>query len=63
MVFLDGTFIRAPEGARCPQEGPMPAASAEAQALSRWRSCYSTKGHVLADAGGRAIAFAITPCY
>ena len=62
MVFLDGTVIRAHQkaaGAR--KQGLTPAASAEAQALGRSRGGYGTKGHVLADAGGRAIAFVITP--
>jgi transposase len=62
MVFLDGTVIRAHQkaaGAR--KEGLPPAASAEAQALGRSRGGFGTKGHVLADAGGRAIAFALTP--
>ena len=61
MVFLDGTVIRAhqkPAGAR--KEERTPAASAEAQALGRSRGGYGTKGHVLADARGRAIAFVIT---
>jgi transposase len=34
---------------------------AEAQALGRSRGSYGTKGHVLAAASGRAIAFALTP--
>ena len=62
MVFLDGTVIRAHQkaaGAR--KQDRTPAASAKAQALGRSRGGYGTKGHVLADAGGRAIAFAITP--
>jgi transposase len=62
MVFLDGTVIRAHQkaaGAR--KQGRTPAASAEAQALGRSRGGFSTKGHVVADAGGRAIAFALTP--
>src|SRR4029453_18439745 len=62
MVFLDGTVIRAHQkaaGAR--KDGLTPRASAEAQALGRSRGGFGTKGHVLADAGGRAIAFAITP--
>jgi transposase len=62
MVFLDGTVIRAHQkaaGAR--KQGLTPAASAAAQALGRSRGGYGTKGHVLADAGGRAIAFVITP--
>ena len=62
MVFLDGTVIRAHQkaaGAR--KEGLTPEASAEAQALGRSRGGYGTKGHVLADARGRAIAFVITP--
>jgi transposase len=62
MVFLDGTVIRAHQkaaGAR--KEGLMPAASAETQALGRSRGGFGTKGHVLADAGGRAIAFVLTP--
>src|SRR3954467_12572628 len=62
MVFLDGTVIRAHQkaaGAR--KQGRTPAASAEAQALGRSRGGYGTKGHVLANAGGRAIAFAVTP--
>jgi transposase len=62
MVFLDGTVIRAHQkaaGAR--KQDRTPAASAEAQALGRSRGGYGTKGHVLADAGGRAIAFVITP--
>jgi transposase len=59
---LDGTVIRAHQkaaGAR--KQGRTPAASAEAQALGRSRGGYGTKGHVLADAGGRAIAFVVTP--
>jgi transposase len=62
MVFLDGTVIRAHQkaaGAR--KQGRTPAASAAAQALGRSRGGFSTKSHVLADAGGRAIAFALTP--
>ena len=62
MVFLDGTVIRAHQkaaGAR--KQDRTPEASAEAQALGRSRGGYGTKGHVLADAGGRAIAFVITP--
>jgi transposase len=62
MVFLDGTVIRAHQkaaGAR--KAGPTCAASAEAHALGRSRGGYGTKGHVLADARGRAIAFVITP--
>ena len=62
MVFLDGTSIRAHQkaaGAR--KEGRTSAASAEAQALGRSRGGLGTKGHVLADAGGRAIAFVLTP--
>ena len=38
-----------------------PEANAEAQALGRSRGGCGTKGHVLADAGGRAIAFVLTP--
>jgi hypothetical protein len=59
---LDGTVIRAHQkaaGAR--KQDLTPAASAEAQALGRSRGGFGTKGHVLADAGGRAIAFVITP--
>jgi transposase len=62
MVFLDGTVIRAHQkaaGAR--KDGLTPGASAEAQALGRSRGGYGTKGHVLADARGRAVAFVITP--
>ncbi len=62
MVFLDGTVIRAHQkaaGAR--KDGLTRAASAEAHALGRSRGGYGTKGHVLADARGRAIAFVITP--
>jgi transposase len=62
MVSLDGTIIRAPQkaaGAR--KEGLTPEASAAAQALGRSRGGYGTKGHVLADAGGRAIAVTLTP--
>ena len=62
MVFLDGTVIRAHQkaaGAR--KAGLTCAASAEAHALGRSRGGYGTKGHVLADARGRAIAFALTP--
>src|SRR3954463_9472268 len=57
MVFLDGTVIRAHQkaaGAR--KQGRTPAASAEVQAFGRSRGGFSTKGHVLAEAGGRAIA-------
>src|SRR5688500_13028741 len=57
-----GTVIRAHQkaaGAR--KEGRTPEASAAAQALGRSRGGYGTKGHVLADAGGRAIAFVLTP--
>jgi transposase len=62
MVFLDGTVIRAHQKAAGAQkEGLTPEASAEAQALGRSRGGYGTKGHVLADARGRAIAFALTP--
>jgi transposase len=62
MVFLDGTVIRAHQkAAGAKKEGLTPEASAEAQALGRSRGGYGTKGHVLADARGRAIAFAITP--
>jgi len=35
--------------------------SADAQALGRSRGGYGPKGHVLADAGGRAIGFVLTP--
>jgi len=62
MVFLDGTVIRAHQkaaGAR--KDGLTPGASAGAQALGRSRGGYGTKGHVLADARGRAVAFAVTP--
>ncbi len=62
MVFLDGTVIRAQQkaaGAR--KEGLTREAGAAAQALGRSRGGYGTKGHVLADALGRAIAFVITP--
>jgi transposase len=62
MVFLDGTVVRAHHkaaGAR--KEGRTAEASAEAQALGRSRGGYGTKGHVLADAGGRAISFLLTP--
>ncbi len=62
MVFLDGTVIRAHQkAAGACKRGLTPAASAEAQALGRSRGGYGTKGHVLADAGGRAVAFAVTP--
>jgi transposase len=46
-------------GAR--KEGRTPEVSAAAQALGRSRGGHGTKGHVLADAGGRAIGFVITP--
>ena len=62
MVFLDGSVIRAHQkaaGAR--KEGLTSGASAEAQALGRSRGGYGTKGHVLADARGRAVAFVVTP--
>jgi transposase len=62
MAFLDGTVIRAHQkaaGAR--KDGLAPEASAEAQALGRSRGGCGTKGHALADARGRAIAFALTP--
>ena len=62
MVFLDGTGIRAQQkaaGAR--KAGRSRAASAEAHALGRSRGGYGTKGHVLADARGRALAFVLTP--
>ena len=62
MVFLDGTVIRAHQkaaGAR--KDGLTPGASAGSQALGRSRGGYGTKGHVLADARGRAVAFAVTP--
>jgi transposase len=62
LTRLDGTVIRAHQkaaGAR--KEGLTSEASAEAQALGRSRGGYGTKGHVLADAHGRAIAFALTP--
>ena len=62
MVFLDGTVVRAHHkaaGAR--KEGRTAAESAEVQALGRSRGGYGTKGHVLADAGGRAIGFLLTP--
>lgn len=62
MVFLDGTVVRAHQkaaGAR--KQDRTPEASAEAQALGRSRGGYGTKGHVLADAAGRAIAFVVTP--
>jgi transposase len=38
-----------------------PEANAELQALGRSRGGYGTKAHVLADARGRAIVFAVTP--
>jgi transposase len=62
MVFLDGTVVRAHHkaaGAR--KEGRTAEESADAQALGRSRGGYGTKGHVLADAGGRAIGFLLTP--
>jgi transposase len=62
MAFLDGTVIRAHQkasGAR--KQDRTPEANAEAQALGRSRGGYGTKGHVLADAGGRAVAFVLTP--
>src|SRR5688572_6865702 len=62
MVFLDGTVIRAHHkaaGAR--KEGRTREDSAAVQALGRSRGGYGTKGHVLADAGGRAIGFLLTP--
>src|SRR3712207_4308323 len=62
MVFLDGTVIRAHQKAAGARKNELtPEASAEAQALGRSRGGYVTKGHVLADARGRAIAFALTP--
>ena len=39
----------------------MPEENAQAQALGRSRGGYGTKAHALADARGRAIAFALTP--
>lgn len=39
----------------------MPEENARAQALGRSRGGYGTKAHALADARGRAIAFALTP--
>ena len=62
MVFLDGTVVRAHHkaaGAR--KEGRTAEESADAQALGRSRGGYGTKGHVLADSGGRAIGFLLTP--
>jgi transposase len=62
MVFLDGTVIRAHHkaaGAR--KEGRTREDRAAVQALGRSRGGYGTKGHVLADAGGRAIGFLLTP--
>ena len=38
-----------------------PEGNAQAHALGRSRGGYGTKAHVLADARGRAIAFALTP--
>src|SRR3712207_9165581 len=38
-----------------------PEENAQAHALGRSRGGYGTKAHVLADARGRAIAFALTP--
>jgi transposase len=62
MVFLDGTVIRAHQKAAGARKNDLaPAASAEAQALGRSRGGYGTKGHVLADASGRAMAFVVTP--
>lgn len=55
-------MIRAHQKAAGARKSSLPAeASAEAQALGRSRGGYGTKGHVLADARGRAIAFALTP--
>ena len=62
MVFLDGTVIRAHQKAAGARKHDLTSrASAEAQALGRSRGGYGTKGHVLADARGRAMAFVITP--
>ena len=62
MVFLDGTVVRAhPKAAGARKEGRTANDSADTQALGRSRGGYGTKGHVLADAGGRAIGFLLTP--
>jgi transposase len=62
LTRLDGTVIRAHQkAAGAGKEGLTSEASAEAQALGRSRGGCGTQGHVLADAGGRAVAFAITP--
>jgi hypothetical protein len=60
MVFLDGTVVRAhPKAAGARKEGRTAADSADAPARSR--GGYGPKGHVPADAGGRAIGFLLTP--
>ena len=61
-VFLDGTVIRAhPRAAGARKEGRTREDRAAVQALGRSRGGYGTKGHVLADAGGRTIGFLLTP--
>jgi hypothetical protein len=62
LARLDGTIIRAHQkAAGAAKKGLMREASAAAQALGRSRGDYGTKDHVLADAGGRAVAFVVTP--
>ena len=61
MVFLDGTVIRAHKAAGARKDGRTTAESAAVQALGRSRGGYGRKGHVLADASGRAIGFLLTP--
>ena len=65
MAFLDGTTIRAHQKAAGAAgkriEGSAAAGHARDEALGRSRGGYGTKACVVADARGRAVAFALAP--
>ena len=62
MVFLDGTNIRAHQkAAGAARKGRTADQRDEREALGRSRGGYGTKACVIADGGGRAVAFALLP--
>jgi transposase len=65
MAFLDGTTVRAHQkasgAARGRREGGTTAGHSAGEALGRSRGGYGTKTCVVAEARGRAVAFALAP--
>jgi transposase len=62
MAFLDGTSIRAHQKAGgAARKGVTQAERDAREALGRSRGGWGTKACVVADAGGRAVAFALAP--